>query len=284
MIVVIGSTGTVGSRLVDLLVQRDAYVRAVSRDATTAKARFPDGVEIAQADLDDPGALRAALTGADRVFLLTGRAPEPGRQLQRERNVITAAVDAGVAHVVKLSAHGADDSSPMQYARWHRAAERDLVASGLGFTILRPTGFIQNVLEWVHDGRFFTCAEDGRSAPVDVRDIAAVAAAALTEDGHLGRTYTLTGPAALSYDEVAATLSAVGGQPVTHVRVSADQIVAAMTGAGLPQWLGEDIAAQFTVFARQGREPTTGDVAAVLGRPPRSFARFAHDEFAPTVS
>lgn len=283
MIVVTGGTGTVGSRLVELLLQRGQRVRVFSRDADKSRARFGGRVDVAVGDFDDLNSIKAAFAGADRIFLLTAGAAEPGTQLGHERNVIAAAREADVRRVVKLSVLGADEQAPTHYARLHRTAEKELAASGLEYTILRPAGFMQNLFEWAAGGSFRTCAEDGRAALVDARDIAAVAATVLTEDGHDGRTYTLTGPEVLSYDEAAATLSEATGQQITHVRVPPEVLVQAMTGAGLPHWLAEDLAAQFRGYATgqvgHGGE-VNGDVTTVTGREPRTFDAFAREEFA----
>lgn len=122
MLLVMGATGTVGSRLVDLLVDKGEHVRVFCRDVDSACTRFGERVEIARGDFDDPDSIKAALKGADRVVLLTASAAEPGAQLRHERNVIAAAKEAGVHRVLKLSVLGADEHSPMRYARWHRQA------------------------------------------------------------------------------------------------------------------------------------------------------------------
>lgn len=275
MILVTGGTGTVGSRLVELLLERSERVRVFSRDAEQARGRFDGRAEVAQGDFGDLDSIKTALTGVDRVFLLTASA-----QREHEHNVIEAARAAGVRRLVKLSVLGADERAPMRYARVHRTAEKEVEASGLGYTILRPAAFMQGFLESATGGSIYTCAEDGRVAMVDVSDIAAVAAAALTEDGHEGKTYTLTGPEALSYDEMAATLSEATGRQITHIRVPPEALIQGMTGAGVPDWLAEDLAAQFAVFAAGQGGEVSGDVAAVIGRRARSLDAFAREEFA----
>ncbi|MGH2713717.1 MAG: SDR family oxidoreductase, partial [Thermoleophilaceae bacterium] len=271
MILVTGGTGTVGSRLVELLLDSGERVRVLSRNAGAARSKLGDRAEVAQGDFGDPESVGAALRGADRVFLLTPSAPEPNQQLQHERTVIAAAKQAGVRHVVKQSVLGADERSPMRYARWHREAEKELEASGLAYTILRPAAFMQGFFESVTDDRIYTCAEDGRVAMVDARDIAAVAKAALCGSDHEGRTYTLTGPEAVSYDEAAATLSAATGRTIRHVRVPPAGVIERISAAGLPQWLAEDLAAQFGVFAADRGAIVSDDVATVSGREPRSL-------------
>lgn len=280
MILVTGGTGTVGSRLVELLLDRGESVRVLSRDTGAARAKLGERAEIAQGDLGDPGSLRAALSGAGRVFLLTTtRTREAGGQLEHERNAIAAAQEAGVGRVVKQSALGADERAPMRYLRGHRAAEKELEASGLHYTILRPAAFMQGLFDSITDGKVYTCAEDGRVAMVDAGDIAAVAAIALTEDGHEGKTYTLTGPEAVSYDEAARTLSDATGRAIEHVRVPPEGVIEGISAAGLPRWFAEDMAVQFGEFAAGRGSQVSGDVAAVTGRAPRSLDHFARNEF-----
>lgn len=284
MIVVTGGTGTVGSRLVDLLVARGERVRVLCRNPDRARARFGGRVEIGQGDLSDPGWIPAALAGADRLFVLTTAAAEPDGQRIQEHHLISAARDAGVRRVVKLSAHGADERSPIGFVRRHRESERELAASGLAYTILRPGGYLQNFHRMGADGSIHTCAGDGRVALVDVVDVAAVAAAALTGDGHDGRTYTLTGPRALTYDEAVAALSVAADREITHVRTPPAALIEAMTGAGLPRWLAHDLTTQYSVIAAGEYDQVSGDIEAVIGRPARPIEAFATEEFARTGS
>lgn len=279
MIVVIGATGRVGSRLVPLLLQREADVRVFTRDADRARALLGADVDVARGDLGDPASVRAALAGAERVFLLTGTA-----DLEQERTVIAAARAARARRIVKISGTSADERSPMRFARRHRQAEREIERSGLEHTILRCHAYTQGVLERIGDGRIHTCAQDGLVPMIDVGDVAAVAAVSLTEDGHDGRTYRLTGPEALTYDEVAAQLSAVTGRDIAHVKVSPGDLIAAMTGAGVPESFAHDLAAQYGEFAAGRDGEVSGDVEAVTGRAPRSLDACARQYFTERAS
>lgn len=282
MIAVTGATGRVGTRLVPLLLRAGEDVRVISRDVQRACAIFGDDVESAHGDLDEPDWVAAALDGVDRVFLLVPAGP---RQLTREGLVIRAAMRAGVRRVVKLSVLAADERSPVQLARWHRQAETELASSGLGYTILRPPFFMQNFFAMVSDGAIHTAAEGGEVAMIDVRDVAAVAAAALIEDGHEGKTYTITGPEAVTFDEAADQLSVATGQATKHVRIPPDAVVRVMTDAGAPGWYASDIAALHRLFAAGLEAVTTDDVKTVTGRDARRLGEFAREEFAvPTRS
>lgn len=133
MILITGATGTVGSRLVELLLDRGEDVRVFCRDVDKARAKFGERVQVARGDLEDPGSVRAALEGVERIFLLAPPAPE---QLQRELNVIAAARETGIRRLVKLSVLAADEHSPVRLARGHREAEKELEASELASRFL----------------------------------------------------------------------------------------------------------------------------------------------------
>ncbi|HEV8044189.1 MAG TPA: SDR family oxidoreductase [Rubrobacter sp.] len=279
MILVTGSTGTNGGALVEELVALGAPVRAMVHTPQKAGSVEREGVEAVVADFDAPETLDAALEGADRAFLVTP--PDP-RQVEWERNFVDAANRAGVRHVVKLSVLGADEGAPVRFGRVHAESERHLEESGLAYTILRPGGFMQNSLAYAgsiaSEGRFYAPLAEAKMAWIDVRDIAAVAARTLTEDGHEGKTYELTGPRAISNREIAEKLSAATGKPVEHVEVSLEDAREGMVGAGLPEWLADGL----VELNREVYEPgyaadVTGGVAEVTGREPRGFEEFARD-------
>jgi uncharacterized protein YbjT (DUF2867 family) len=274
MILVIGATGTVGSEVVRQLVATGERPRALVRDPATARQRLGDQVEHVVGDLDRPETIAAALAGVDRVFLLT---TQSSRQPEWERAVIGAAARTGVGQLVKLSVFRANEQSPLQVARQHGQAERVLAQSGLAATILRPVFFMQNLLAMVHDGAIATAAGDGRVAMVDARDIAAVAVATLTGGGHAGKTYTLTGPEALTFYQVASVLSRQTGRPLRHVRVPPDKVRVALQGRGVAAWYADDMAKLHSMLAVGYEEVVTDDIHRVTGRPPRTLAQFAGD-------
>ena len=274
MILVTGATGTTGRELVGVLRAAGAPVRALVRDAARGRAELGDGVDLAVGDFDDADSLRAALDGVERVYVLT---PPHPQQAEWERAVVAAARAADVRHVVKHSLLGAAEDAPMQAARHHRENERELEASGLPFTILRPNFFHQTFTGMVAGGSMFTAAGEGRVSVVDARDVAAAAAAVLTEDGHEGRMYVLTGPQALTFAEAAAAIADETGSPVQHVDVPAEQLAAGMAQAGVPEWLAQDIAALQTVYAGGSADTVTDDLRTLTGRDPRPLREFARE-------
>ncbi len=274
MIVVTGATGTVGSEVVRQLVAAGERPRALVRDPDKARARFGQYVEHVTGDLDRPETLAPGLAGADRVFLLTRQS---SRQPQQERAVVDAAARAGVRHLVKLSVFRADERSPLQIARQHGEMERAATQSGLVYTFIRPVFFMQNLLGMVREGAIHTAAEDGRVAMVDARDVAAVAVDALTSRGCEGQTYTLTGPQALCFDEVAEILSKQTGKRIRHVRIPPNAVRTAMKRNGVEAWFAQDMAQLHTMLAAGYEALVTDEVAAVTGTSSRTLTEFGQD-------
>lgn len=273
-LLVLGATGTVGSALVAELARRGLAPRAATRDP--AAHAFPAGVTPVAFDYADPALVAAAVSGVDRMFVLAP--PGLADQAERWRALFAAAREAGVRHVVLMTAKGAGPDTP------HAEGEAALRASGLSWTVLQPTFFMQNLSTYSgetirRDGAFYLPAGDGRAAFVDARDIAAAAAEALVHpEAHAGRTYELTGSESLSLAEVAALLSEAAGRPIRYVDPGAEAYRAALEAVGLPP----DLAAMFThlyaVVVKNGwAAATTDDVSRVLGRAPSRFAEFARD-------
>ncbi|MEX0836754.1 MAG: Ldh family oxidoreductase, partial [Gemmatimonadota bacterium] len=242
MIVVSGATGTIGSEVVRLLVARGLPVRALSRDRSRARQALGPGVEIRQADLEQPETLSAVLDGAAAVLVLTAVSDALAAQ---ERNLVDAATRAGTPHLVKLSAIGAAPDSPMTLGRQHGLSEEHLREQDISWTVLRPTSFMQNLLMHVpsirSDGRIFAPYGEGRVAFVDTRDIAATAAEILAEpEPHSGEIYTLTGPEPVSHQRVAEAIGAAAGREVSYVPVPPEAAREAMLKVGLPGWLADE--------------------------------------------
>jgi len=278
MILVTGATGKTGAETVRLLAERGAPLRALVRDPDRAAALLGRGVELAVGDLDRPETLAPAMAGVERLYLCS--APD-ARMAEQQLNALVAARDAGVRHVVKLSAIGASPASRFSLGRQHAQIEREVKGSGLAWTLLQPTFFMQNLLGQAAaiaaEGKIYTPAADGRAALVDARDIAAVAAAVLTEDGHEGESYVVTGSDSLSHSEIAARIGAAIGKPVAYVQVPADAARQAMVQGGIPEWYADDLVVLQQIFGSGVAARTTDVVPRVAGRPARTFDGFVRE-------
>jgi uncharacterized protein YbjT (DUF2867 family) len=205
--------------------------------------------------------------------------------VELQHNAIVAARAAGVGHVVKVSAFAASDHSRAPVGRWHYQVEQELRESGMGWTILRPHHFMQNLLAQldyiVNDGVVYSASGDGKIPYVDARDVAAVAFVTLTQPGHLGKTYVVTGSEAISYREAAGIIGAVIGKPLRFVDESPDQARERRVREGLPPAVIESALA-ISAYQRAGGKTVTitTTVAELTGRPPRTFAEFAHEHAA----
>lgn len=276
MILVTGATGTIGSDVVRQLAGRGAKVRALTRDP--AKARVPAGVEVVRGDYGDPASLDAALSGATAVFLLRPPGPDEGQ----DAALVGAARTAGVERLVKLSAIGTGDPDSGPSAQWHVAGERAVRDSGLAWTVLRPSSFASNTLTWLQALRAGepvpNMTGDGASGVIDPRDIAEVAVRALLDAGHAARTYTLTGPEAITVPGQAAVLAEVLGRPVPTRNLSPDQTRDFLrTAWGMDGIRAEGVLTGLAFVRAGGNAVVTEDTQEVLGRPARTFREWAED-------
>lgn len=239
MIVVLGATGNIGRPLVAELTARGADFKAVSRNAEAARQTLGD-VTIVDADLAKPETLAEVMAGADKLFLHSGLSPD----LQGEQTAaIEAAKAAGIGHIVKISGNenGMRPDVPAPTLRMHYEVEQHLKASGVPYTLIRPNYFMQNLLAMApviaEQGKMIApISPDVEVSMIDCRDIAKVAADALTEDGHEGKTYALHG-APVSYPQVAAALSDVLGKEVPHIQPPKEAAIQAMQERGMPEFV-----------------------------------------------
>ena len=276
MILVTGASGNVGSALVAQLRAAGVRFRAAYHSPSKTQRAAADGIDAVTVEMSDSDSVHAALSGVSKVFLLGAMSPE---QTANESNVVEAAVSAGVEHVVKQSLWRADEElTPI--ARLHRPVERLLETSPLSWTFLRANFYLQafstNWAGTIRTGNFFASPLiRGPIAFVDAEDIARVAFRALTEDGHAGKAYALTGPEALSYDAAAAVLSEVLGRSIAYRGMPNGEALSALTGAGMPAFHAEALVEVCNVYLDGGAEKVTSTVEAVTGQRPRSFREFA---------
>jgi uncharacterized protein YbjT (DUF2867 family) len=277
-ILVSGATGNVGSRVVHELRGRGASVRAFVRDADRAAGMLGEDVELAVGDFGDPYSIRAALDGVDGIFLACSNQP---RQVEYENRVIDAAEEAGVRRIVKLSALGSGIGSPVAFWDWHARIENHLRASGVPFVVLRPTFSMANLFASAeavrYTGKLFVPAGDAGIAMIHPQDVAAVATVALLEDGHEGKLYTLTGPEAITFGQVAGYLWEALGRKVEYLNVPDEAALQGMVEQGVPEFVAGQIVTVFGFLRDGAQEQTTGTVLTLTGQDPSGFAEFASE-------
>jgi uncharacterized protein YbjT (DUF2867 family) len=279
MILVTGANGLTGSTVIREFARAHSPVRALVRSRAKAQAleTLPT-VELVEGDMLRPETLADALSGVDRVLLISS----PNQQmLETQSAFIDAAKKAGVHHIVKLSGLNASLASPFLFNRMHAELERYLEGSGLSWTHLRPSQFMPEYLREVPtivaERAFFLPLEDAKLAPVDMEDIAKAAFALLHTRGHEDKRYEMTGPEALSMTEIAEQISLAIGKTVRYVNISPAERKRALLGAGVPPYVADALDVQ----ASERRKRSTGEAVVhlethiALGIRPTTFAEFA---------
>ncbi|WP_226345406.1 NmrA family NAD(P)-binding protein [Agilicoccus flavus] len=273
---VTGATGRLGGRVARLLADAGTPTRLLVRDPSRAP-ELP-GAEVARAVYEDSPATREALTGLDVLFLVS--AAEDEKRLAQHRAVIDAAAAAGVGHVVYTSFLGAGPDATFTLARDHGATEEHLRASGMTTTFLRDDFYLDVFPLFAdEDGVLRGPAGDGRVTAVAIADVARAAAAVLADPAaHAGATYDLTGPQALSLDDIAATMREVTGRPARYVPETVEEAYASRAGYGAPDWQVDAWVSTYTAIASGELAEVTDTVERLTGAPPRTFAQLLAEQ------
>lgn len=278
-LLITGATGNIGTELVNILSRQGISFRVMVRSAQDAEAlNAQPGVDAVIGDFDDPASLEPALSGVTRAFLLT---PSSERAEVQQLSFVAAARRAGVQHIIKLSQLAADADSPVRFLRYHAVVEQAIRDSDMAYTFLRPNLFIQGLLSFrqtiAEQGKLFAPIGDATISLIDIRDIAGVAATALTRPGHAGKTYTLTGPEALTHAQLAAQLSTSLGHSVAFVDIPPTALRDELTKAGFPDWQADGLVEDYAHYHRGEASFVTKTVEDVSGQPARHFSDFAQD-------
>jgi uncharacterized protein YbjT (DUF2867 family) len=277
-ILVTGATGSNGTEIVKRLSAQNVQVRAMVRNHDRAKEIALPNVEVVEGNFDRPETLLEALTEVDRAFLLTNSTKRAEAQ---QLAFIDAARQSSVQHIVKLSQFAADAHSPVRFLRYHAAVEAAIKASGMMYTFLRPNLFMQGLLNFrstiTSQSAFYAAIGDAKVSVVDVRDIADVAVAALTEAGHEGKIYDLTGSQALTHTEMAEYLSAALKRQIAFVDIPPEQMREAMVGFGMPAWQADGLIEDYAHYRRNEAAVVSSGVQDATGQEPRSFKIFTCD-------
>lgn len=274
-VLVTGGTGNTGSLLVPVLLSAGINVRIFVRNETKAKPFKDSGAEVIIGDLDKPETILPAVKDVDKIYLLTWNGET---QQQQAENVLKAAKQAGNPHIIRHSMWGSENSRIIKQGY---QIDEMIKSSGMPWTILKPTFYMQNTLMAAQtissDGIMYWSMKDGRLGMIDVRDIADSAFAVIIGEGHEGKNYILTGPEAISFNDIAKIFSEVLSKEVKYVNVPTEASVQAMTGMGVPEWIAKGYAELSEGFSANFANSTTKNVEILTGHPARSFEVFAND-------
>jgi uncharacterized protein YbjT (DUF2867 family) len=282
-ILVSGATGTVGSEVIkQLSSHKDVNIKVAARSVEKIKNLEAAKVKAVSIDYKKPESLKEALKNVDKLFLLT---PDVPNAHELASNLVNEAKRAGVRYIVKQSIMGADEGAEVGTMRLHREAEKIIEESEIAYTFLRPNEFMQNFINFhspsiKSNGAFYLPMANAKVSVVDVRDIAAVAVKALTENGdnkYNNKTYLITGPEALSYHQMAELFSNATGKKISYVNISDEEARAAMKEMDMDHWLINTISELYNYFKKEYASQVSSAVEEVTGRKPISFSRFTRD-------
>ena len=274
-VLITGATGNTGSLLVPALLKTGVDVRVLARNEAKAKPLSDLGAEVVIGDLDEPATILPAVKDVDKIYLLTWNGET---QLKQAQNVINAAKYEGASHIIRHSMWGSDKSRIIKQGY---EIEELVKSSGLQWTVMKPTFFMQNIMMAAQtissDGVIYWDMKDGKLGMIDVRDIADSAFAVITGEDHEGKSYILTGPEAISFNDVANTFSKVLDKDVKYVNVPGEASLQSMTGMGMPEWIAKGYVELMEGFSGNFADSTTKNVEILTGHPARSFEQFVTD-------
>jgi uncharacterized protein YbjT (DUF2867 family) len=275
MILITGASGNAGGAVLREVLKNGSGVRAMYRSKEDC-AKVPQGATAVIADFADQQSLSRALEGVDTVYLVCS----PVRELvELESNMIDACRESGVKHIVLNSALGAGDFAK-SFPSWHRKVEDKLKRSGMDFTILRPNGFMQNLIAYFAssiraEGAFYQSTGSAKVSHIDVRDIAVAAAKILSSPAHHSRKiYELNGPEALSYAEIAEKISKATGRKVKYVDIPPEAQRKALLDMGMPDFLVTALLELQEYYASGKASTVDGTLESLIHRVPTTMDEF----------
>jgi uncharacterized protein YbjT (DUF2867 family) len=278
LILVTGASGNAGGAVLSELLSRGIPFRGMYRSHEDA-GKAPPGVAPVIADFASPESLKRVLSGIDMVYLVCAPVPD---LVELESNMIDVCRQSDVKHLILNSALGAADY-PKSFPAWHRKVEDKLRTSELGFTILRPNSFMQNIVWFFapsirEQGAFYLAMGDARTSFLDLRDIAAVVAGVAASPGeHLGKTYELNGPEALTHAELAQWMSRICGRPVKFVDIPEAVQRKTMLDMGMPEWRVDALLDLQRYYTNGQGGEVTETLPQLLGRPATKIDTFLEE-------
>lgn len=271
MYAITGATGHLGRLVIENLLERGidpGEIVAIVRNPKKAAGLAERGLDVRTADYADPDALEKALSGVDRLLLISSS--EVGKRAAHHRNVIDAAVKTGIGFIAYTSILKAD-TSPMKLAGEHRATEEMIRASGIPFALLRNSWYVENYTEnlsgALSSGVLLGSAGEGRISAATRADYAAAAAEVLTGEGHEGAVYELGGDHAFTMAELAEVISTQSGTEVVYRNLPEQEYATALAGFGVPEAYASALADSDTAIARDVLYTESGDLRRLIGRP-----------------
>jgi len=274
MILITGASGSVGKAVLQEAIRTGSKVRGMFRSKEDA-AKAPSECEAVLADYADKQSLRKALDGVSAVYVVCSPIPQ---LVDLESNMVDACKEAGVKHVVLNSALGAGDYLK-SFPGWHRKVEDKLKAAGMSYTIVRPNGFLQNIVAFNApsirtQGAFYAAMGDAKVSYLDVGDIAVVAVKSLHGGAHGGKTYELNGPEAISNQELAKRISRITGRTVNYVDIPESAQRESMLGLGMPEWQVTALLELQQYYRQGGAARTDGLLQSLIERPPVTLDQY----------
>ena len=279
MILVTGSTGNVGSKLLRELTARKVAFRAFVHKPKDVERLRAEGIDAVLGDITDRESIRAALQDVTHFYILTPSSPQLA---DIEGGLVEEAKQAGVQHIVKHSVLGSDVNAICPFTQVHAQAEEVIKASGIPYTFLRLNSFMQNFVtsharSIMAQGTFYEALADARVSHVDTRDIAVAAATVLTEAGHEGQAYDITGPEALTDTQIAEKLSAILDKQITYTPVPDEAMRQGLLTAGLSDWYADSLVKLNQFYRQGGGAPVTPDLERLIGRKPSTIDAYLQE-------
>lgn len=277
-ILVTGATGTIGTFVCRYLKESDAGFVAMIRSDEKAKKLNENGINTITGDFEEPASLERLPNDIGKIFLLSATSP---KSPELQGNLVRIAKERGINHIVKVSARGSGVDANFNIGRFHGQTEKQIRDLGIPFTFLHPHSFMQNLLFEAQtikeQDTVYSSMGDGKIAMIDARDIAMVAVKALTENGHEGKTYKLTGFEPVSYHDIVQELSTILGRKIRYISLSPETHHKEMLKAGMPVWLADDLVTLNQMYADNNAAEVSSDVEHVTGNKPISISRFLQD-------
>jgi uncharacterized protein YbjT (DUF2867 family) len=279
-IAITGSTGALGGRVARALSERGLEQRLIVRAAERAPQLEGAKIREVPGGYADPAGFGAALDGVKTLFLVSGE--EAPDRVAQHRAAIEAAAGVGVERIVYTSFLGAAEDSTFLLGRDHRATEQAIRETGVGFTLLRDSFYMDFIPYFAGPERTFRGpAGQGRLSPVSRDDVAAVAVEVLAAPAsHDGKTYGLTGPELFTFAEAAERMSAYTGEPYSYVEETTEEAWASRRPTGAPDWMIEGWISTYVAVADGSLDLVSGEVEAVTGKAPQTLEQTldAHPE------